>query len=92
MKFFEVVLVLLSLVMALSLYRVFKGPSLFDRLTGIALISTKTVVLLLVLGVLHDHLEYYVDIALTYAILGFVGPLVIAKYLEMGVRKEENDS
>lgn len=76
--------VTLGLLMLLSLYRVIKGPTLYDRLTGLSLIGTKTVVLLILLGVIQSRVEIYIDIALAYALIGFVGPLVLAKYAELG--------
>ena len=74
--------------MALSLYRVLKGPTNFDRLTGLGLIGTKTVVLVILLGVLQNRVGLYIDIALTYGLIGLVGPLVIAKYFEIGGSSE----
>jgi multicomponent Na+:H+ antiporter subunit F len=88
MIFFYVMSVLLGLIMALSLYRVIKGPTNFDRLTGLGLIGTKTVVLLVLLGILQGRVDLYIDIALTYGLIGFIGPLAIAKYFEIGGRSE----
>ena len=75
--------VALALAMVLSLYRVFTGPTIFDRLTGLGLISTKTIVLLLVLGFLTDRVDAFVDITLSYALISFVGTLALAKYFEL---------
>jgi len=76
------VAVALGLVMLLSLFRVVSGPSIFDRLTGLGLIGSKTIVLLIVLGVWSGRADLYVDIALAYALISFVGTLVLAKYFE----------
>ena len=75
----------LALAMILSLYRVLSGPTVFDRLTGLALIGTKTIVLLLVLGFLTDRVDIFVDITLAYGLISFVGAVSLAKYFE---RKE----
>ena len=72
----------LTLAMVLSLYRVFRGPTVFDRLTGLGLIGTKTIVLLLVLGVMTGREEVFVDITLSYGLISFVGTLALAKYFE----------
>ena len=72
----------LTLAMIFSLYRVFVGPTIFDRLTGLGLISTKTVVLLLVLGFLTGRVDVFVDITLSYALISFVGSLAVAKHFE----------
>lgn len=77
--------VVLALTMTLSLYRVLRGPTVFDRLTGLGLIATKTIVLLVLLGFMTDRVEIFVDITLSYSLLGFIGSLVLAKYFE---RKE----
>ncbi len=76
------VAVALALVMLLSLYRVVNGPSIFDRLTGLGLIGSKVIVLLLVLGAWSERVDLYVDIALSYGLISFVGTLVLAKYFE----------
>ena len=75
--------VALTLAMLLSLYRVFTGPTIFDRLTGLGLISTKTIVLLLVLGFLTGRVEVFVDITLSYTLISFVGTLALTKYFEL---------
>ena len=76
---------ILALAMTLSLYRVLRGPTVFDRLTGLGLIATKTIVLLVLMGFMTDRVEVFVDITLSYSLLGFIGSLVLAKYFE---RKE----
>ncbi len=76
------VTVALALVTLLSLYRVVSGPSIFDRLTGLGLIGSKMIVLLMVLGAWSERVDLYVDIALSYGLISFVGTLVLAKYFE----------
>ncbi|HIE92572.1 MAG TPA: pH regulation protein F [Acidobacteria bacterium] len=75
--------VALALVMLLSLYRVITGPSVFDRLTGLGLIGSKTIVLLVVLGAWNERVDLFVDIALSYGLISFVGTLALAKYFEI---------
>ncbi len=81
--------VALALVMLLSLYRVVSGPSIFDRLTGLGLIGSKMIILLLVLGTWSERVDLYVDIALSYGLISFVGTLVLAKYFETTGGSEE---
>ncbi len=83
LTFLAAVAVALALVMLLSLYRVIAGPSVFDRLTGLGLIGSKTIVLLVVLGAWHERVDLYVDIALSYGLISFVGTLALAKYFEV---------
>lgn len=65
-----------------SLVRVVRGPTLWDRLSGVALIAAKTLILLVVAGQLSGRPEMFTDIALAYALIGFLGALVVAKYFE----------
>ena len=77
-----VVIAALALAMGLSLYRVLAGPTNFDRLTGISLIGTKSMILLLLLGMRAGKLDALVDIALSYSLITLVSTMVLAKYLE----------
>lgn len=70
------------LAVAGSLFRVVRGPTLWDRLSGVMLIATKTLILLVVAGELSGRPEMFTDIALAYALIGFLGMLVLAKYFE----------
>ena len=72
----------LALAMILSLYRVIRGPTAVDRLTGLGLIGTKTIALMVVLGVLTQRVDMFVDITLSYALISFIGVLILAKYFE----------
>lgn len=65
-----------------SLVRVLRGPTLWDRLSGLSLIGTKTLVLLLVVGQLYGRPAMFTDIALAYALIGFLSVVVLAKYFE----------
>ncbi len=79
---------LMILVFALSalilayLARVIMGPTLFDRLLGLNGISTKAILLLIVVGSLYHRLDMFVDIAVGYSLLNLVGALAVSKYLE----------
>jgi multicomponent Na+:H+ antiporter subunit F len=76
------VTVLLAVGASLSLYRVFRGPTAFDRLTGLGLIATKTIVLVLLMGSLTGRMDVFVDIALGYGLVGLLGSLALARYFE----------
>ena len=68
-------------VIGMMLQRVFQGPTVYDRMNGLGVTGTDTILLIILLGYLDGRPEMYVDIALSYAILGFVGSVIIAKYL-----------
>jgi len=75
---------LLVFVLALPLYRVVQGPSVFDRLLGAGVIGTKIVTLILLIGELYGRLDMFIDIAVAYAILNFIGSVAVAKYMRGG--------
>ena len=80
--FFLFVLITLVVLMVVYLYRVIRGPSVFDRVLGLNGISTKAIVLLVVIGTVFERVEMFVDISTGYALLNLVGALAIAKFLE----------
>lgn len=80
---FIVIGALLALIIVIPFYRVIKGPTIFDRLLGAGVIGTKTMVLICIIGFEFDRIEMFVDIALAYAVLNFIGLIAIAKYFEV---------
>lgn len=80
--FFHGVLILLTILIVVYLYRVVRGPTVFDRLLGLNGIATKAIVLLVVIGTIYDRLGMFVDISTGYALLNLVSALAVAKYLE----------
>lgn len=68
-------------VIGMMLQRVFQGPTVYDRMNGLGVTGTDTILLIILFGYLDGRPEMYVDIALSYAILGFVGSVIIAKSL-----------
>lgn len=80
--FFYFILVATIGLIVLMLYRVFVGPTIFDRLNGLGVIGADTIMLLMIIGYIDGRPEMYIDIALSYALLGFVSSVVIARYVE----------
>jgi len=64
------------------LYRVAFGPTTIDRMLAVNIIGTKTTVLLIVIGTIFGRVDMFVDFALTYALLNFVGSLAAAKFFQ----------
>lgn len=80
--FFLVVLITITALIVVYLYRVLRGPTVFDRVLGLNGISTKAIILLVVIGTFYERVDMFVDISTGYALLNLVGALAIAKYLE----------
>jgi multicomponent Na+:H+ antiporter subunit F len=66
-----------------SSYRAIAGPGTFNRVVAANVIGTKAIVLLIIVGFIIERPEF-IDIALMYAIINFIGTIIMAKYLERG--------
>lgn len=69
----------LLVAMLMVLIRLFKGPSLYDRTLAVNAFGTKTVLLIGLLGFLTDRPDF-LDIALIYALINFIGTIAILKF------------
>lgn len=78
----HVVAVGIAACMAGLVIRVFKGPTSFDRLLAFNGMNTQAILLLLILGAIEHSIEFYIDIALGYAILSLVATLAATKFLK----------
>ena len=80
--FFLFILITIVFLIGAYLYRVLRGPTVFDRVLGLNGISTKAIILLVVIGAYYERVDMFVDISTGYALLNVVGSLAITKYLE----------
>jgi len=74
--------------MVFSLLRAFYGPTVFDRILAINVQGTKTVLLIAVVGFLTERPDF-LDLALVYALINFVGTLVALKLFKHGSLGDE---
>ncbi|MDH4321325.1 MAG: monovalent cation/H+ antiporter complex subunit F [Desulfobulbaceae bacterium] len=74
--------VILLVLMLLTLYRAIIGPTAIDRLMAVNVIGTKTTVLLIIIGMLFNWVEMFVDIALAYALLNFIVTIATSRYFQ----------
>ena len=77
-------IVVVSVALLMDFYRFMKGPLASDRVMAADTMTVTSAALLVFLGLVFNR-YIYLDIALIYAVLGFVGVVVIARYLEGGV-------
>ena len=68
----------------ITLARVMLGPSVPDRVVGVDTLNTLIVAGMVLLGAAYDRV-IYIDIAIVYALLSYIGTLIIAKYLQEGL-------
>lgn len=76
--------VLVMLMIFLSLIRALAGPTAPDRVAAINIMGTKTLIIITLIARIYGQ-EYFLDIAMVYALMSFVTTIGIAKYLEKGV-------
>ena len=79
--FVQIAFLLLMLCSALCLYRIGRGPTAPDRTVAIDILGT-LIVGFCCLMALWTGREYYMNIAIAWALISFVGTLALAKYLE----------
>jgi len=53
-----------------------KGPSVWDRLLGLNLVSTKIIVIILLFASIQGR-AYLLDYAFVFALIGFIGTIFI---------------
>lgn len=78
---FTVATLALLVTMVLTLVRALAGPTIFDRLLAVNSFGTKTVLFIAVFGFLTGRPEF-LDIALVYALINFIGTIAVLKFFE----------
>ncbi len=66
----------------LCMYRVFRGPGAINRIVAINVVGTKTIAVVLFIGLIFEKIDFFTDIALVYALINFIGVLAFSKYFE----------
>ena len=76
------VLLAVGVLIIAGLARVYLGPTIFDRLIAVALVSVNGVVIIVLMGFYFERPTLFLDIALGYALLAFLVPIALGKYFE----------
>lgn len=69
------------IVMAFALARSFTAPTVYDRILGVNMFGTKTVLFIAAVGFLNGRPEF-LDIAIVYAMINFIGMIAVLRYFE----------
>ena len=69
--------------MGITLIRALLGPTVYDRVLAVNSFGTLTVIALAVHGFLTDR-PAFLDIALAYALINFIGTVAVLKFFEYG--------
>lgn len=78
-------LALMGLAAVLTVIRLLRGPTPFDRLVASDVLAVISTAFLAVYSVMADT-AFFMDVAIVNVILGFIGIVMIARFL-MGVMK-----
>lgn len=76
---FLTTLIALFVAMVMLLARLYSGPMVYDRVLAVNAFGTATVLFIAVIGFLHGRPDF-LDIAMLYALINFVGTIAILKF------------
>ncbi|MBO1924891.1 K+/H+ antiporter subunit F [Thiomicrorhabdus sp. 6S3-12] len=79
----QIALLLVSIALIMSFYRLYVGPSAPDRILALDTLYVNTIGLLVIAGILLDSALFF-EAALLIAVMGFVGTVALSKYLLRG--------
>lgn len=68
-------------VMALALARALKADTVYDRILGVNMFGTKTVLFIALIGFLGGRPDF-LDIAIVYALINFIGMVAVLRFFE----------
>lgn len=72
------------LALGVSAIRFFRGPDTLDRVVAFDVITIISISLIAIIGFIMQR-SVLIDVALVYALLSFLGVIIIAKYVERGL-------
>ncbi len=66
--------------MVMALIRAFYGPSIYDRILAVNVFGTLSVMIIAIYGFIDGRPEF-LDLAIVYALINFIGTIAVAKYV-----------
>ena len=78
-----IAMLMISIAIALNLWRLAIGPSLPDRILALDTMYVNAIALLILFGIYQQSALYF-EAALLIAVMGFVGTVALSKYLLRG--------
>jgi len=70
--------------MVIALIRLIKGPSVADKAISLDVMTVISISLIVYISAILKK-TIYIDVALVYALISFVGVVAIARFLERGL-------
>ena len=84
------VTIALFVTMGLALVRALLGPSVYDRVLAVNMLGTKTVLLLSVIAFLYGRPDF-LDLALAYALINFIGVLAVLEFFRSRSQRRRDE-
>ncbi|MBB3191298.1 monovalent cation/H+ antiporter complex subunit F [Halomonas cerina] len=78
----------LTVGLCLVLVRLFRGPSLPDRVVALELFSTMVAGIIGILAIAYEE-ALLLDVAIVMALMGFMATIGFARFLEQGGRRND---
>jgi multicomponent Na+:H+ antiporter subunit F len=80
---YQAVIMAVLVTMSLALARAMLGPTVYDRILALNMFGTKTVLLIAVISFVMGRPDF-IDLAMVYALMNFIGVLAVLKYSKHG--------
>jgi multicomponent Na+:H+ antiporter subunit F len=80
-EIYAAISIAILVVMALALARAYSAPTVYDRILGVNMFGTKTVLFIAVGGFLMGRPDF-LDIAIVYALINFIGMVAVLRFFE----------
>ncbi|MBS7526102.1 pH regulation protein F [Fusibacter paucivorans] len=74
-------ILLLIILLLVSSLRIIIGPTIWDRMLGLNMVSSKLIMLLVLIASFRQQ-TFILDVSLTYALLGFIGMIFMSLYIQ----------
>lgn len=85
---FAVVCIAILVIMAIALARACFAPTVYDRILGVNMFGTKTVLFIAAVGFLTGRPDF-LDIAIVYALINFIGMVAVLRFFEYTTAENE---
>ena len=81
---FEIISIMLLVAIFFSILRFLIGPSVSDRVIAFDIMGIMGTSLLVILSLYYQR-SLYLDIALVFGLIGFLGTTIFGRYIEKGI-------
>ena len=88
--YFELCLIASVLLSVPLVVMLLKKRGFYNHFAAILAISTNVTLFLMLIGFVDGRHDMYVDIALSFAVLGFVSSVIVAKFMSGGGNRDDD--